>query len=255
MSGSLRPQFVVFGSSIVQFGFYEGWISILSHLYARKADIVLRGYAGWNSRRALQVLDKIFPKDAPVQPSLVIVYFGGNDSSNPHSSGLGPHVPLQEYVENMRKIVNHLKSLSENTRILLLSAPPINDATITLNSENSDGQPSRTNEACRIYSEACLKVCSEMNIKAIDLWSAIQTVDNWQDVCFIDGIHLSAEGSKIVWKEILKVLKEAEWEPSLYWKSMPSEFEEDSPYYPVASDGKTTLNLSNFAFPGNDKWD
>lgn len=50
-------------------------------------------------------------KDAAVQPSLVIVYFGGNDSMRPHPSGLGPHVPLSEYVENMRKIALHLKVL------------------------------------------------------------------------------------------------------------------------------------------------
>jgi len=47
-----------------------------------------------------------------VQPSLVIVYFGGNDSMGPHSSGLGPHVPLNEYIENMRKIAIHLKVFS-----------------------------------------------------------------------------------------------------------------------------------------------
>ncbi|KAL9259148.1 GDSL esterase/lipase WDL1-like protein [Drosera capensis] len=44
-----------------------------------------------------------------------------------------------------------------------------------------------------------------------------------------DGIHLSAEGSKVVVEEILKVLKEADWEPNLHWKSMPTEFSEDSP--------------------------
>lgn len=44
-----------------------------------------------------------------MQPSLVIIYFGGNDSIHPHPSGLGPHVPIEEYVENMRKIANYLK--------------------------------------------------------------------------------------------------------------------------------------------------
>ncbi|KAL4394341.1 hypothetical protein AHAS_Ahas02G0142300 [Arachis hypogaea] len=44
-----------------------------------------------------------------------------------------------------------------------------------------------------------------------------------------DGIHLTAEGSKIVAKEILKILKEAEWEPNLHWKSLPTQFGEDSP--------------------------
>lgn len=48
-------------------------------------------------------------QDAAVQPSLVIVYFGGNDSMGAHSSGLGPHVPLPEYIENMRKVALHLK--------------------------------------------------------------------------------------------------------------------------------------------------
>jgi len=27
-----------------------------------QADIINRGYAGWNTRRALQVLEKVFPK-------------------------------------------------------------------------------------------------------------------------------------------------------------------------------------------------
>ncbi|XP_027352376.1 GDSL esterase/lipase CPRD49-like isoform X2 [Abrus precatorius] len=207
MSGATRPQFVLFGSSIVQFGYYEGWGATLSHLYSRKADIVLRGYAGWNSRRALEILDKIFPK-----------------------------------------------GLSTKTRTIFLSTPPINEAQIHENCD-PEGHQLRTNEACRIYSEACLELCREMNIKAIDLWSAIQKRDDWQDVCFIDGIHLSAEGSKIVSKEILKVLKESEWKPSLHWKEMPSDFAEDSPYDPVASDGKTTINLSDFAFPSDEEWD
>lgn len=48
-------------------------------------------------------------KDAAVQPSLVIVYFGGNDSAEPHPSGFDPHVPLPEYIDNMKKIAVHLK--------------------------------------------------------------------------------------------------------------------------------------------------
>lgn len=47
-------------------------------------------------------------QDAAVHPSLVIVYFGGNDAMKPHPSGLGPHVPLPEYIDNMKKISLHL---------------------------------------------------------------------------------------------------------------------------------------------------
>ncbi|EYU41889.1 hypothetical protein MIMGU_mgv11b018615mg, partial [Erythranthe guttata] len=84
MVGPSRPQFVLFGSSIVQISLnVGGWGSILTDLYDRK--------------------------DAGVQPSLVIVYFGGNDAMRPHPSGLGPHVPLHEYIQNMTKIYLHLK--------------------------------------------------------------------------------------------------------------------------------------------------
>ncbi|RWW15892.1 hypothetical protein GW17_00020256 [Ensete ventricosum] len=101
----------------------------------------------------------------------------------PHASGLGPHVPLAEYIENMRKIATHLKLH-----------------------------------------------CS-------------------------DGIHISSEGSKIVVEEIIKVIREAEWEPSLYWKSLPTEFAEDSPYYFVAADGKSTVNISDLISHRKIQWD
>ncbi|XP_050214324.1 GDSL esterase/lipase CPRD49-like isoform X4 [Mercurialis annua] len=195
MVGPTRPQFVLFGSSIVQMSYgNNGWGAILTDLYSRKADILLRGYAGWNSRRALQILDRVFPKDAAIQPSLVIVYFGGNDSIHPHPTGLGPHVPLPEYIDNMTKIALHLKSLSDTTRIIFLSPPPVNEDQMRKDLR--------------------------------------------------DGIHLSSEGSKIVVKEILKVIEEVDWEPNLNWKIMPSEFSEDSPYDPVSPAG-VNLNISN----------
>ncbi|XP_043698508.1 GDSL esterase/lipase CPRD49-like [Telopea speciosissima] len=259
MVGPQRPLFVLFGSSIVQLSYSDdGWGATLADIYSRKADILLRGYSGWNSRRALQVVNQVFPKDASVQPSLVIVYFGGNDSVGPHSSGLGPHVPLPEYIENMRKIAIHLKSLSEKTRIIFLSCPPVNEEMIHESNSRYGGifcHLDRTNEACQRYSEACLELCREIDVKAIDLWSAIQKRDDWMTTSFTDGIHLSSEGSKIVVEEILKVLKEAEWEPCLHWKSLPTEFSEDSPCDPVASDGKNTINLSELTFHTKIQWD
>ncbi|KAG6504266.1 hypothetical protein ZIOFF_036597 [Zingiber officinale] len=275
MVGPGRPVFVLFGSSIVQYSFSNGgWGAILADVYARKADILLRGYLGWNSRRAVQVVEEVFPKvpceafpkiqntsvigepDAAVQPSLVIVNFGGNDSMGSDPSGLGPHVPLPEYVENMRKIATHLKSLSEKTRIIFLTPPPVNQEMF----RGSQIGPLltrlvRTNELLQMYSEACIKLCKEMDIKFIDMFNAIQMRDDWETACFTDGIHLSSEGSKIVVAEIIKVLKNAGWEPSLYWKSMPTEFSEDSPYDFIASDGVKTTNISNLTTHREFQWD
>ncbi|KAF5794961.1 putative SGNH hydrolase-type esterase domain, SGNH hydrolase superfamily [Helianthus annuus] len=255
MVGPERPQIVLFGSSIVQLSFSnDGWGAILADVYARKADIVLRGYNGWNSTRAVKVLDQIFPKDAASQPSLIIVYFGGNDSMEPHPSGLGPHVPLPEYIENMRKIATHLQGLSDTTRLIFLGCPPVDEVGLRENTSSILREHVRTNELCRIYSEACIELCNEMGIKVIDLWTAFRKQDDWLTY-FTDGVHLSGSGSKIVAEEILKVLKEADWKPSLHWKSMPTEFSEDSPYDLVYSDGKTTLNPSDWTFHREIQWD
>ncbi|KAK6120266.1 hypothetical protein DH2020_045957 [Rehmannia glutinosa] len=202
MVGPGRPEFVLFGSSIVQQCFeVGGWGAILADLYDRK--------------------------EAAVQPSLVIVYFGGNDAMHPHPSGLGAYVPLPEYIENMKKIYLHLKA-----------------------HDNQD----RTNESCRRYAEALVELCKELDIKVINLWIAIQQREDWATACLRDGIHFSSEGNQIVVKEILKVIKEADWEPSLYWMSMPTEFAEDSPYYMVHPNGKTTINVSNGISRWKIKW-
>ncbi|XP_042417257.1 GDSL esterase/lipase CPRD49-like [Zingiber officinale] len=232
MVGPGRPLFVLFGSSIVEFSYGNGgWGAILADYYARKADILVRGYAGWNSRRAVQVLDKIFPKNAAIQPALVIVYFGGNDSCIPHASIKGPHVPLQEYIANMEKIAVHLMGLSEKTRIIFLSCPPVNEEMHRLTQDSKLCVTNRSNESCKKYSEACKQLCWRMDLKVIDLFTIIQEHDDQSTPCFIeDGIHFSAEGSKVLAREILKAIRNADWKPTLYCNAMLPEFAEDSDY-------------------------
>ncbi|KAL3830172.1 hypothetical protein ACJIZ3_018974 [Penstemon smallii] len=255
MIGPGRPLFVLFGSSIVQMSFkVGGWGSIIADLYARKADILLRGYGGWNSRNALEVLHEIFPKDAALQPSLVIVYYGGNDAMQPHPSGLGPHVPLPEYIDNMKKIALHLKSLSDKTRIIFLTSPPVDEAMIHQHFGNVFDKHPRTNESCRIYSEALVELGKQLDVKVVNLWTAFQHRDDWAAAYLMDGIHLSSGGSRVVAKEILEVIKEAEWEPSLYWMKMPVEYSDDSPYYPVGPDDKSTINVSDHVSHWQVEW-
>nr|XP_009621092.1 GDSL esterase/lipase At2g38180-like [Nicotiana tomentosiformis]XP_016465129.1 PREDICTED: GDSL esterase/lipase At2g38180-like [Nicotiana tabacum] len=77
MIGPSRPLFVLFGSSIVQLSYdFHGWGATLTSLYSRKADISLRGYAGWNSRMALQVLDEVFPKIYLSKRAASLAYMG-----------------------------------------------------------------------------------------------------------------------------------------------------------------------------------
>jgi lysophospholipase L1-like esterase len=81
----MRPQFVTFGDSITQRGFSAGWTSLLADAYQRRADVINRGYSGYNSRWALQLLDHVFPQPTAAlpPPRLATVFFGANDAALP----------------------------------------------------------------------------------------------------------------------------------------------------------------------------
>ncbi len=60
---ALRPLFVLFGDSITQRGFAPGgWAARLADKYSRRADVVNRGYSGYNSALATHLLPHVFPQ-------------------------------------------------------------------------------------------------------------------------------------------------------------------------------------------------
>lgn len=212
-----------------------GWGASLTNLYSRKADILLRGYRGWNTRRALAALNDFFPKEHLSQPALVVVFFGANDAAFPMPSGKGQHVPLQEFKQNLQSIALYLKGLSKTTRVVLVTAPPIYEKGRKEYARWRWGEKAakfvdRTNERAKQYALACIEASKEVNVGVVDLWTALQKIENWETRCLSDGMHLTAEGNQVLFNELAKFLDAADWSPSLNWKSMPADYAEPSDY-------------------------
>ncbi|MCO5610845.1 hypothetical protein L7F22_065087 [Adiantum nelumboides] len=231
-----RPLFVLYGASMTEYSFNTGgWGASLTNLYARKADVLLRGYRGWNTRRGLAAIEDIFPKDAPSQPALVVVFFGANDASFPMPSGKGQHVPMEEFKQNLRSIALCLVGLSKLTRVILVTAPPIHEEgrkelVRCRYGEKAARFLDRTNERAKRYAQACIEVSKEVNVGVVDLWSAIQREKIWETKCLSDGMHLTAEGNGVLFIELIKVIEEAEWSPSLSSNTMDEDYNEPSVY-------------------------
>ena len=51
-----------------------------------QADVIARGYSGYNTRWAAYILEKIFTKEHP-PPDLVTIFFGANDAALPDRLG------------------------------------------------------------------------------------------------------------------------------------------------------------------------
>lgn len=59
----LRPAFLLFGDSITQRGgAVGGWAARLAERYTRRADVVNRGYSGYNTAWATHLLPLVFPQ-------------------------------------------------------------------------------------------------------------------------------------------------------------------------------------------------
>ncbi|XP_073054016.1 GDSL esterase/lipase At5g45920-like [Primulina eburnea] len=180
----MRPKIYLFGDSITEASFAEGgWGSSLANHFSRTADVVLRGYSGYNTRWALKVKEKVLhPSESSRSPAAVLVFFGANDACIPDRSSAFQYVPLEEYKQNLHAIVAFLKKQWPSSCVLLITPPPIDEAARLLHplSDNSSGLPERTNEAAGNYSKACLAVASECGVAAVDLWTKMQQFPGWQ---------------------------------------------------------------------------
>ena len=143
---SPRLRIVAFGDSLTQqAAFPDGWYTLLSARYQRRADLFERGYSGYTSRNALTTLTHhmqagIWPYSpsaspelasstatatataadtsgsessttlpSPVYTQLVTLCLGANDSAMPSVDGdVSLHVPLDTFTANVRRIIELL---------------------------------------------------------------------------------------------------------------------------------------------------
>ncbi|KAL6997146.1 hypothetical protein U1Q18_007270 [Sarracenia purpurea var. burkii] len=223
----MRPQIVLFGDSITEQSFRSGgWGAALADNYSRKADIVLRGYGGYNTRWALFMLHHLFPPlefPLPSQPLLqgsatppvaVTIFFGANDAALVGRTSERQHVPIEEYKENLRRIVRHLKECSSTVLVVLITPPPIDEEgrieyARSLYGEKAMEVPERTNEVTGGYAKQCVELAKELGLPSINLWSKMQETEDWRKKFLSDGLHLTPEGNAVVHEEVVRVFNEA----------------------------------------------
>jgi lysophospholipase L1-like esterase len=104
----LRPLILLVGDSLTQQGYGvnggTGWASMLANAFSTRADVLNRGFSGYNSRLICQEVLKTLPEQADY--FFCTVFLGANDAALP---GERQHVPIEEYTDNLEKIVTHLR--------------------------------------------------------------------------------------------------------------------------------------------------
>ena len=210
-----RPAIILFGDSITQQGFSaaanSGWVGLLSNAYTRRADVLNRGYSGYNTRHAVNLLPTVFAKEMnPKSTLFVTVFFGANDASLPGEREHNQHVPIEEYEQNLRTIVTDIGHKLKETPIILITPPPLDEhAWDKYCREEFDDLSPRSNEQSKLYGERVKLVAKEMGCSLVDSFSLLGGNGDVSayEKSLEDGLHLSAKGNQLLYDGLMDVIK------------------------------------------------
>ena len=198
-----RTSFALFGDSITQQSFSAGgWGQLLQDEHPREVDVFNRGFSGYNTRWAIDILTRgngLFTHIHP-RPSVVTVFFGANDAALPEGTASRQHIPVEEYRENLGVIVEEVRRQTADCRpeIVLVAPPPVG--------ERVEGE--RTDAAVAAYAGACVEVAEGLGLKVVPLRDVMRRDPSWRRF-LSDGLHLTPAGNAVVHSELSRVLAEA----------------------------------------------
>ena len=212
-----RPIVLVVGDSLVQRGFEDdGWVASIARAYARVADVVNRGYSGYNTRWVRDLMTRepdLFPPRRDV--ALVVILLGANDAARPDGRKSAYGVDLPEYEENLRWIVERYAPTSakdvdgeSNARVVLCVPPPIDEEERLRITTHQRGMPAdlldRDAERTAAYAAAARRVGEAIRAPTADLHAAfLGRGVGWEKALLSDGLHFTAEGQALAFETVL----------------------------------------------------
>jgi len=211
----IRPAIVLFGDSITQFAFGEGavkvgWASLLAGAYQRRADVLNRGFSGYNTRMALDLIPKVFGVGNRVRTSphylFVTVFLGANDAA---VAGERQHIPLEEYGENLIKIIQGIRKETEDSPdfpIIIMTPPPV-DEEAWKKYLNLFDHYDRRNDVSRQYGLEAKRVAKQLGCSVLDTWEILGGHTSEYGTYLCDGLHLSETGSELVFEGLMDLIK------------------------------------------------
>ncbi|KAF8466594.1 SGNH hydrolase-type esterase domain-containing protein [Kalaharituber pfeilii] len=215
----------LFGDSITQ-GAYDqsggfGFAAALQHDYARKLDIVGRGFSGYNTSNALKILPSIIPPPSHSKIRLMIIFFGANDAVI--EGRTVQHVPLEKYRTNLKKLLHHPVLQAHSPKLLLIIPPPICE----YKTQEDDRAKERTEiqrmaHITKHYADTAREVAKSEGIPGVLHGSKEYARNEKLGELLRDGLHFTPVGYQLMFNELMKTIRDNY--PELQPDSLPMIF-------------------------------
>ncbi|CAG8974624.1 hypothetical protein HYALB_00009801 [Hymenoscyphus albidus] len=231
-----RPlgQFLLLGDSLTQEAHRQkdgfGMGAELQNAYIRRFDVINRGFSGYNTDHILLILQDIIPTPQQAHIKFLTIWLGANDS-NPLGTNPPQHVPLSRFRFNLNDIISNravTAHIPGGLEVVLITPPPVDEYLLSQNftGERKEG---RSVEGAREYAEAVKEVGSITGVPVVDIWTAFMRKIGWEEssaasipipgksedggkaglgLLLSDGLHLTPQGYRLVYDELIKVMKE-----------------------------------------------
>ncbi|XP_026511137.1 isoamyl acetate-hydrolyzing esterase 1 homolog isoform X2 [Terrapene carolina triunguis] len=170
------PRIVLFGDSITEFSFQDnGWGVLLAQKLVRKCDVLNRGLSGYNTRWANIVLPRLISRSSNAENTIAVtIFFGANDSALKDVNS-NQHIPLKEYADNLKSMIQYLKSIDiTKDKIILITPPPLCEPAWEKECIAKGDKLNRFNSTTGEYAKACVQVARDCGTEVLDLWTLMQ---------------------------------------------------------------------------------
>jgi lysophospholipase L1-like esterase len=179
--------------------------------FCRIADILNRGFSGYNTRWCLKMLDLLFGQFDFQEVAALTVCLGANDSWDLKDSLKGSqHVPPVEFEQNLKAIVAWFESKGLDRKRIILCTPPTFIPEDWATFKQGQDFQNKSRQTLLTYVQIVRQVASDLQTRFVDIYQAFELQSEQSDAhrFFVDGLHLSVEGADIFYESIRPVIHE-----------------------------------------------
>lgn len=181
------------------------WASLIGNELASFCDVDVRGFDGYNSKWALQLMPQFFPRSYLDKVEIFIPFFGHNDS---WSAETPLHVDPQSYEDNMRAIIKYMEDNGlDRDKIIMITPTWYHKPSFDEHLKETGMPPhGKELEDARKYSEAILRIAKDLGIEVVDFFD-ISLKQEPLEAMFCDGVHYSRLGAQLLFDQLMPIIE------------------------------------------------
>ena len=202
------PKITLFGDSITRRSFdpdFGCWASHVANKVGSYFDVDQRGFEGYNSEWALEVVPKLFPKSYLDKVELFVMFFGHNDSWD---SNFPTNLSVSQYEANMRSILKYLleNGIKRNQIILITPTWFHLEQFKKFLSEANLPSTGKSFERAQEFASAITRIGADEGIDVVDFFD-VSSKHKPLGEMFCDGVHFSRVGAKMLFDCLMPVIE------------------------------------------------